>query len=170
MATLIKKLRAFYWKHRFKKCGEGFYCCSGVTIHSAKNISLGDRVGFGEKAYINASGGLEIGNNVKTGPFLCIWTSNHNYDNPKKLPYDMTFIHKKVVIHDNVWIGARVSIIPGITIGEGAIVAMGSVVTKDVPPCAIVGGNPAKIIKYRNIDAYNELKSKQKWSSAKNEQ
>lgn len=161
LVKLIKKIRAFYWKCRFKECGKGFYCCSGVTIHSAKNISVGNKVGIGEKAFINASGGLEIGNNVKTGPMLCIWTSNHNYEKPKKLPYDMEWIHKKVVIHDNVWIGARVSILPGVEIGEGAVIAMGAVVTKNVPPCAVVGGNPAKIIKYRDIETYNKLKKKQ---------
>ena len=62
-----------------------------------------------------------------------------------------------------MWVGANVSINPGVTIGEGAIVALGSVVTRDVPPMAIAGGNPAKVIRYRNVDEFRELKKKGKF-------
>ena len=66
-----------------------------------------------------------------------------------------------IEIGDHVWIGARAMIMKGVKIGEGAIVAIGSVVVKDVPPYAIVGGNPAKIIKYRNIEQFNKLKNQE---------
>lgn len=89
-----------------------------------------------------------------------IITQNHNYDEGKCIPYDNTYVYKTVKIGDNVWFGNRVLITGNITIGEGAIIAAGSVVCKDVPDCAIVGGNPARVIKYRNIDHYNELKAK----------
>ena len=88
-----------------------------------------------------------------------IITQNHNYEG-SKIPYDETYITKEVIIEDNVWLGNRVLITGSVTIGEGAIVAAGSVVCKDVPPFAIVGGNPASIIKYRNIEHYNLLKEK----------
>ena len=68
------------------------------------------------------------------------------------------------MINDNVWIGADVKIVPGITIGEGAVIAMSAVVTKDVPACAVVGGNPAKILKYRDINVYNQLKEKRQYN------
>jgi acetyltransferase-like isoleucine patch superfamily enzyme len=68
-----------------------------------------------------------------------------------------------VHIKDFVWCGNNVTIIPGITIGEGAIIAAGAVVVKDVPDCAIVGGNPAQIIKYRNKEAFYKLKSEKKF-------
>lgn len=155
---LIRKIRQYYWKHRLKKCGNNFTCCSGVKIHNAKNFEVGNNVRIGENSYINASGGLIFGNNIQLGPKVFIWTTNHNYFSPKKLPFDNIKIHKKIFINDNVWIGANTTLIPGITIGEGAVIAMGSVVTKDVPACAVVGGNPAKILKYRDIDKYNALK------------
>ena len=87
-----------------------------------------------------------------------IITQNHNYDHGEAVPYDSTYILKEVIIDDNVWLGNRVIIVGNITIGEGSIVAAGAVVTKDVPPYAIVGGNPAKIIKYRDIEHYKKLK------------
>jgi acetyltransferase-like isoleucine patch superfamily enzyme len=68
-----------------------------------------------------------------------------------------------VVIEDFVWLGARVTILPGVRIGEGAIVQMGAVVTKDVPPYAVVGGSPAKILKYRDQARFEQLKANGKF-------
>ncbi len=87
-----------------------------------------------------------------------IITQNHNYDRGEAIPYDTTFDYKTVVIEDNVWFGNRVIVTGNVTIGQGAIIAAGSVVVKDVPKCAIVGGNPAKVIKYRDIEHYEKLK------------
>jgi chloramphenicol O-acetyltransferase type B len=86
-------------------------------------------------------------------------TDIHNYDAGAAIPYDNTFIIKDIVIEDNVWLGARVIILGGVTLGEGAIVQAGSVVTKDVPKCAIVGGHPARVFKYRDIEHYEALKA-----------
>jgi len=88
-----------------------------------------------------------------------IITENHNYEGTM-LPYDNTFIVKNVKIGDCVWFGDQVLVVGNVNIGEGAIVAAGSVVCKDVPPLAIVGGNPARVIKYRNKEHYQKLKSK----------
>lgn len=156
--SIIRILRQKYWANRLKSCEQNLICCSGVVVHSAKTMSVGNDVRLGEKSYFNAKGGLNIGNNVKMGPQVFIWTSNHNYFNPKWLPYDNIAIDRPVIIGDNVWVGAKSIIIPGVNIGEGAVIAMGSVVTKDVPPCAVVGGNPAKILKYRNVETYKKLK------------
>jgi acetyltransferase-like isoleucine patch superfamily enzyme len=112
---------------------------------------------------VDSSGRVIIGNNVSFGPQVLVWSVNHSFDTPERLPYDDVHILKEVNIEDNVWIGARSTIIPGVRIGEGAVVGMGSVVTKDVPPCAIVGGNPARIIKYRNKDVYYKLKEDKKF-------
>lgn len=157
---LIRKIRQKYWMSRFKTCGRDFLCCSGVKIRSAKRIMVGNNVRIGENSYINGRGGITIGNNVKFGPQVFIWTWNHNYYAPKRLPYDDICIEGPVKIGDDVWIGAKANIVPGVTIGDGAVVAMCAVVTKDVPSCAVVGGNPAKILKYRDVEVYNKLKNK----------
>ena len=77
------------------------------------------------------------------------------------LPYDERVYDEPVTIGKNCWIGTRCLILPGVTIHDGAVVGAGSVVTKDVPPLAIVAGNPARVIKYRNIDVYQELSNNQ---------
>lgn len=84
---------------------------------------------------------------------------SHNYDNDDKIPYGYGHTSKEIVIDDFVWLGNDVIISGNVHIGEGAIVAIGSVVVKDVPKCAIVGGNPAKVIKYRNIEHFEKLKT-----------
>lgn len=88
---------------------------------------------------------------------------SHDYEYGDKIPYGNHFTTKNVVIDDFVWLGSDVIICGNVHIGEGAIVAIGSVVVKDVPPYAIVGGNPAKIIKYRNIEQFKRLKSEGKY-------
>jgi len=75
------------------------------------------------------------------------------------LPYGTNYINKPIVIEDNVWIGQYVVILPGVRIGEGAIIGAGSVVVKDVDKCSITAGNPAKHIKYRDKERYELLKN-----------
>ena len=88
---------------------------------------------------------------------------SHDYDNDDKIPYGKGYTKKDVIIDDYVWLGSDIIICGNVHIGEGAIVAIGSVVVKDVPRCAIVGGNPAKIIKYRNIEHFEKLKEEGKF-------
>ncbi len=131
----------------------------GGHTRLSNNTHLGKNPSF-NGMIINGLGRVVIGNNFHSGTEGLIITSIHNYDYGKKLPYDETHIEKPVVIQDNVWFGDRVTILGKVTIGEGAIVQAGAVVVKDVPPGAIVGGNPAQIFKYRDMDHYNELKNK----------
>ena len=97
---------------------------------------------------------------------MTILTTNHNYEG-EELPYDSTAINKDVVIGRNVWIASFSFILPGVTVGDGAVVAGGSVVTKNVPACAVVGGNPAKILKYRNMENYQKLDHENKYYMVK---
>ena len=138
-----------------RKTARRFIVNIGQYSKIEKNVTLSELTKIGERCYIGVNaifyGKVTIGNDVMMGPECNIYTRNHKYsdiDLPmNKQGYsDM----EEVIIENNVWIGARVTILPGVTIGTGAIVGAGAVVTKDVPPYAIVGGNPAKIIKYRN--------------------
>ena len=104
-------------------------------------------------------GAVTFGDNFHSGECCRIITQNHNFDHGEAILYDSTYITKKVTIEDNVWLGDSVIIVGNVTIGEGAIVGAGAVVTKDVPSGAIVGGNPAKLIRYRDMDHYNRLKA-----------
>ncbi len=103
----------------------------------------------GERTFINAGckfqdqGGIYIGNDCLLGHNATLCTINHAQDPDRRGDMEFHPIH----IEDKVWLGANVTILPGVTIGEGAIVAAGAVVTKDVPPRTIVGGIPAKVIK-----------------------
>ena len=128
-----------------------------VLISSIKNLELGGNVyigGCGTK--LCCEGGIKIGKNTAIGEGCFFITTNHNYKSEKAVPFDNVGLKQSIEIGDNVWIGARSKICPGVKIDDGAIVAMGAVVTKSVPKCAIVGGNPAKIIGWRDKELYEK--------------
>ena len=122
------------------------------------DMVIGNHSGIGKNSLI--SSGVSIGEYVMMGPDCSIYTTNHLYDKTD-IPMAMQGVGKvrPVKIGDDVWIGARAIILPGVTVGKGSIIGAGAVVTKDVPEYAVVGGNPAKVIKYRikkeNIDGQN---------------
>ena len=108
-----------------------------------KNIHIGENVFINSGCKMQDQGGILIGNDVLIGHNACLLTLNHDM-NPE-CRADM--IPKAIHIEDKVWLGSNVTVLPGVRIGEGAIVAAGAVVTKDVSPNTIVGGVPAKLIK-----------------------
>lgn len=129
-----------------------------VLIEPLDRVSIGSNVVIHAPAYLWADGGVTIGDNVAIASWCKIVTANHIYDGDA-LPWSEERDIAPVVIEDNVWLGMHVIVLPGVTVGEGAVVAAASVVTKDVPKCAIVGGNPARIIKYRDTELYERLKA-----------
>lgn len=106
----------------------------------------------GKNFYINAHchvlGEVKFGDNVLIGPKVIIWGRDHGIKKDQ-LINRQEYTRSPIVIGNDVWIGASVIILKGVTIGDGAVIAAGSVVTKDVEPYAIVAGNPARLIKYR---------------------
>lgn len=130
-----------------------------VRILLPENCSIAEHTVINADAIIHCAGGVTIGRYVHIGHGLSIYSSNHNYQSSKSIPYDEIDVLKPVAIHDFVWIGSNVSIMPGVTIGEGAVVGGGSVITRDVPKYAVVGGNPARILKYRDVDVFERLKA-----------
>lgn len=111
---------------------------------------------------IIGKGNVVFGDNFHSGVECMIITQYHNYEGDA-IPYDDTCITKDVNIGDNVWFGNRVIVLGGVTIGEGAIIQAGAVVVKDIPPCAIAGGNPATVFKYRDKEHYYALKAQGKF-------
>lgn len=159
LKRLIGILYALLYKGYFRNTNElpkiNGYC------KFIKNIKIGNNVNFnGIRCY--GSGAIHIGNNFHSGSGLRILTENHNYRS-NALPYNNEFIIKDVKIGDNVWIGMDVIVLPGVEIGEGAIIQAGAVVAIDVPPLAIAGGNPAKPIKFRDAEHYYRLKRDEKF-------
>lgn len=106
---------------------------------------------------INGGGTVRIGSNFHSGPDILLITQNHDFDGGDAVPYGDTYVLKDITIEDNVWLGARVIVLGGVTIGEGAIVQAGSVVVSDVPRCAIVGGHPARQFSTRDVEHYERL-------------
>lgn len=127
------------------------------------NVTVGNHCNFNGIVVLCGGGKVSIGDYFHSGSECMIITDNHNYEG-EMIPYDNTYIYKNVKIGDFVWFGNRVLVTGNVTIGEGAIIAAGSVVCKDVPPLAIVGGNPAKVIKYRDKEHYYKLKAEGKFN------
>jgi len=139
---------------------------SDLQVHGPtsvnENTTLGDNNNFNGMK-IRGKGSVTIGNNFHSGSDCEIITQNHNYDNGEAIPYDDTYIYRKVCIEDNVWLGSRVIILPGVTIEEGAIIQAGSTVTDDIPKGTIAGGHPAEVFEKRDMQHYEKLKSKGKF-------
>ena len=164
ICELAHKIKISYWSKALQR--KAISCKSkpyvGGKCSFSGKIHLGHNCNF-NGMIIQGNGSIYIGDNFHSGIECMIITQNHNYDTGVSIPYDKTFLYKTISIKDNVWLGNRVTIIGDVTIGEGAIVAAGSVVVKDIPDYAIVGGNPAKVIKYRDIEHYKKLKSEGKF-------
>ena len=145
-----KRLRAFCGKLILEHCGSNVNIEKGAQFSVA--VSLGDNSGIGVNALIPSY--VTIGNDVMMGPECMIFTSNHGMDRLDIPMWKQKHADPKpVVIGNDVWIGARVTILPGVHIGDGSVIGAGSVVTKDVEAYSIVAGNPAKLIRKRNEDA-----------------
>lgn len=132
------------------KIGKRVVFYPGVFINPGRNITIGDDVDIALNTLITTGGGVEIGERTLIGYNVQIFSANHVIPDKSQRIFDSGHICKPVKIHQDCWIGAGSIILPGVIIGEGAVVAAGSIVTKDVEAFTIVGGNPAKFIKKRD--------------------
>lgn len=137
---------AFLRRFCHVRIGEASTICSGCFV-TGYRIQIGSNTVINRFCYLDGRVTLKIGNNVNVSHYTLIQTLTHDPQNP-----DFVCVEGAVTIEDHAWIGARAIILPGITIGEGAVVAAGAVVTRDVAPYTIVGGNPARLIKERTRD------------------
>ena len=156
----IKLIRQFYFRYRVLSVAAS--CGPDLSVNGRSYVTtktnLGRNVNFNGIS-IQGQGAISIGDNFHSGEGCLLISQNHNYDNGTAIPYDSSYICKDIIIGNQVWLGSRVIILPGVTIGEGAIVQAGSVVSKSIPSCAIAGGNPCQVFKYRDIDRYERLKN-----------
>ena len=133
-------------KMRFQYFGKNVKIRPHFKLGHTDNLILHDNIVLGENIFINAHGGVEIKSGTITGPDVMIYSENHIYNTDECLPFASGLQFKKVTIGENCWIGARTFICPGVEIGEGCVVAAGSVVTKSTPPYRLLGAAQPKCL------------------------
>lgn len=155
-----KKYRFFLVKNSFISpvekivIGKRFFFgpfCQLYCNNVGSELVIGERVALNSNVMINASEGgkILIGNNVLFGPNVVLRASNHRFNRRDLFIWQQDHEGGVIVVEDDVWIGANVVVLSNVTIGKGAIIGAGSVVTHDIPSYAIAVGNPAKVIKMR---------------------
>jgi acetyltransferase-like isoleucine patch superfamily enzyme len=150
-----RKILSFFKKKKFKSCGSNTTIGLGVDGY-LHNVSLGNHCSVAENVFFDAfKKEIEIHNYVMISSGVLFVTGNHRINMIGKPMILVTDKEKEILddenitVEDDVWIGSRAIILKGVTIHKGAVVAAGSVVTKDVPPYSVVGGTPAKVLKMR---------------------
>lgn len=156
---------------KYIKWNEGFttgYNCRLDAFPIDKNnicIQIGKDCQINDNVHIGAIKSVKIGDNVLIASKVFISDHNHGYygqdgtdDSPLTIPKNRELSYKEVVIGDNVWIGEFVSVLPGVTIGNGCVIGANSVVNKSIPPYSIAVGNPAKVIKVYNFEEKKWIK------------
>jgi len=144
-----QKIRAWYLQKICGACGSPVFVDNGVIISSPEKFFVGHHLGIGVGAFITAGGKVTVGNYVGIGPGVKIWSVNHIYKDPDQPWRFQGSESKEVVVGNDVWIGAGSIILPGVTIGDGAIISAGTVLSKSIPPFALVAGNPGRVVGWR---------------------
>ena len=148
--------RAWYKRALGWDVGDGVSILMGTYIQmtgirtSGRRVSIGDGTVINQRCLIYTSGGLIIGSNVSISAEVALITGSHDINDP-----EFTSDYRPIVIDDYAWIGTRAVILQGVTIGRGAVVMAGAVVTKDVEPFTVVGGVPAKTVTQRTLQEYS---------------
>jgi acetyltransferase-like isoleucine patch superfamily enzyme len=141
----------FYGEASGFTCGKDAQICLGarLTVRPPGRLTIGDRFFINHYAIIDCHKQIEIGNDVKVGPHVYVGDFDHDLGMGSGPEISSETVSQPVSIGNHVWIGAQAVVLKGVTIGEGAVVAAGAVVTHDVPTMTIVGGIPARVIKAR---------------------
>lgn len=145
---------SFFYKKMLRGCGSNVRFSALTSDFTYRNVTIGNDVYIGPHAlFLCTESQIFIGNKVLFGPHVTIIGGDHRITDVGRFIYDVLDKHPEddqdVHIEDDVWIGTNTTLLKGVTVGRGAVVAAGALVTKDVPPYAIVGGVPAKVLKYR---------------------
>ena len=121
--------------------------CTGVIAQKGTGISIGNHTGINANCFFGGQGGIQIGNNVIIGPYVKVFSENHNFGSAERNIKDQGVSRKGVIIEDDCWIGAGVIILDGVTIKKRTVIAAGSVVSRSFTGSCILAGVPAKVIK-----------------------
>lgn len=147
---MLNALKSSYLRIFFgAKIGKQVVFYSGVWIFTGRNLEVGDHVDFAKDVLITTDGGVSIGHRALIGYRTQILSANHNVPARPQLIFEAGHTKSPVRIGDDVWVGANCVILPGVEIGEGAVIAAGSVVTKHIPAFTYAAGIPARVIKDR---------------------
>jgi len=147
---LFRKMRAGFWRARMRTLGHGSRISHNVKVLAPERVAIGRNTGITNNCVLDGVGGLEIGDDVLLGFQSIVLSSTHRYQDPATPIRTQGYDTNAVKIGNDVWVGARVLVLPGVTIGDGAVIGAAAVVTKDVPPFAVVAGVPARVIGWRN--------------------
>ena len=142
------RLRRILIRAIAEECGSGVIVKQNAYVGSGRGLRIGRDSQLGANSRIGPF--TVIGDNVVMGPDVVIMTTSHAFEDPAKpIRLQGELPVKPVRIGDDVWIGTRVVILPGVTLGNGCVIGAGSVVTRDIPPFAIAAGNPARVLRRR---------------------
>jgi galactoside O-acetyltransferase len=137
-------VRALFAELIGKPVHESFSLFPPFTADYGPNIAVGERVFVNQYCMFLGHGAIDIGDRVMIGPRVTLTTAGHPVD-PERRRSHITA--EPITVEPDVWIGASATLVPGVTVGHGSVVAAGAVVTRDVPPRSLVGGNPARVIR-----------------------
>lgn len=154
--------RRFFYKLCGMKIGQGSTVHTSLRLYDPRNISIGEDTIVGECSVLDGREKLRIGDHVALATGVMVYNSEHNIE-AEHFAADEGITSSPVTIEDYVFIGPRAIILPGVTVGKGAIVAAGAVVTKDVLPFSIVGGVPAKVIGERKNHELHYRLGRARW-------
>jgi acetyltransferase-like isoleucine patch superfamily enzyme len=140
-------MRGRFVEKKARSVGRNLIVMAGTRFRSIENLVLGNDVQIGYDNFIQAYGGVTIGDNVMTAPGVKIWSVNHNFEDKNVLIANQGVKEAEVIIGNDVWISSNAFILPGVVLPDGVVVSAGSVVgIKAYSPYSIVAGNPARVI------------------------
>ena len=153
---LCNAIRIICVRNIFRKCGRVTTIDRHAYFGNGSEVEIGDRSGLGRDCVLPRN--IKIGSCVMMAPEVHVVSDNHRFDRTDIPMCDQGSLteHAPTIIGDDVWIGVRAILTPGHSVGTGAVIGAGAVVTHDVPPYAIVGGNPARVIRLRTDDNRND--------------
>lgn len=148
-----KRLRYWYYKKKFSYCGEKVLIQEGCIIYYPDLIRIGDRSGISHYVELNPGPSDEpcliIGNDTWIGPYSFFRTANHKFDDPDVLFIKQGHESKKIILGNDIYVGAHCIFLGGAEVGDHSVIAAGSVVSTKIPPYSIVAGNPARVVRLR---------------------